>query len=458
MKIENILRPLVGFLVLNYSISFAQSPIMELEGAIKISHDTTSNQTGMIRWNSSIEDFEGYDGTDWVSLTNSNSLIGTKTFGTQKTCENYRLLPPPGSSDFFFGSAVDINEDYAIIGAPGDDENGNRSGSAYIYMRDENGWSQQVKLTSSDAKKNDNFGIAVAINSDFAVIGAYGNDDNGKNTGSVYIYKRTGSSWIQETKLLPSDSDSLQLFGNSVDIYEHYIIVGAYGHDSIASNSGAAYVFHYDSIGWEQDTILFPEDGGMEHEFGTSVSIFQNIVLIGSPQTYPGTLPGAAYLFKLQNGKWSESQKLSLPDTSVYKWFGTSVAISADYLVVGASMDTIGYSLAGAAYVYRKDNGSWEQQAELIPSDGLVADFFGIAVDISNDCVIIGAREHKNVGAAYIFQRSGETWAQQVKLIPAEPGSGYGFGLSVSIWEDTIFVGADGEDEQGIDSGSVYIF
>jgi hypothetical protein len=154
-----------------------------------------------------------------------------------------KLLPSDGASSDYFGYSVAIDGNLALVGAYGDDDNGTGSGSAYIYRFDGSSWQEEAKLLASDGASYDWFGNSVAIDGNLALVGAPGDDDNGWDSGSAYIYRFDGSSWQEETKLLPSDGASSDYFGWSVAIDGNLALVGAYRDDDNGSNSGSAYMY-----------------------------------------------------------------------------------------------------------------------------------------------------------------------------------------------------------------------
>ena len=153
-----------------------------------------------------------------------------------------KLTATDGAADNWFGWSVSISVDYAIVGANHDDDNGDNSGSAYIFKRDGTSWSQQAKLLASDGFAGDGFGDSVSISGDYAIVGAINDDDNGTDSGSAYIFKR-GETWNQQVKLTASDGALGDWFGDSVSISSGYAIVGSSGDNDNGSNSGSVYIF-----------------------------------------------------------------------------------------------------------------------------------------------------------------------------------------------------------------------
>jgi hypothetical protein len=160
--------------------------------------------------------------------------------GADTWLQRQKLLAGDGAASDYFGYSVSISGDFAIAGAYADDDNGSASGSAYIFEWDGANWSQQAKLLASDGAASDYFGYSVSISGDFAIAGAYGDDDKGSNSGSAYIFKRDGETWSQQQKLLASDGAAGDYFGYSVSISGNKAIAGAYNDVSAA---GSAYIF-----------------------------------------------------------------------------------------------------------------------------------------------------------------------------------------------------------------------
>ncbi|MCH7818759.1 MAG: T9SS type A sorting domain-containing protein [Candidatus Marinimicrobia bacterium] len=354
-----------------------------------------------------------------------------------------------------YGYSSGISGDYAVVGAWLDDDSVDNVGSAYVYKRIGESWIQETKLLSSDREAGDFFGTSVSISGDFIVVGVKNDDDNGANSGSAYIFKRSDIGWIQEAKLLPSDGAESDDFGWSVSISGDYTVVGAYQDDDNGLSSGSAYVFKRTGTIWNQEAKILPSDGAEIAQFGYSVSISGDYLVVGAPNDKQnGIAAGAAYVFKRTVTNWIQEAKLLPSDGAQIEGFGISVAISGNYIVIGKSFDSYNGTASGSAYIFKLSGGSWEEETKLLPSDGKADDNFGKAVSISGGYAVVTSR----VGAAYIFNDSAGTWIQKKILIPSDTEEFIGFGRSVSIDGDNIIVGSHLDDEVGINSGSAYIY
>ena len=390
-----------------------------------------------------------------------------------------KLLASDGADIDYFGTSVSISSDglTAIVGARGDDDKGSFSGSAYIFNYDNisDTWTQTTKLLASDGEPFDYLGFSVTISGDglTAIVGVYGDDDNGSFSGSAYIFNYANGTWTQTTKLLASDGAPSDYFGYSVSISNDGLtaIVGAYRDDDNGSGSGSAYIFNYANGTWTQTTKLLASDGAPSDFFSISVSISNDglTAIVGAYlDDDDGSNSGSAYIFNYDNisDTWTQT-KLLASDAAPGDTFGTSVSISNDGLtaIVGAYGDDDNGSNSGSAYIFNYDNISdtWTQ-TKLLASDGAPGDQFGkAAVSISGDglTAIVGSSgdddNGSNSGSAYIFNYDNisDTWTQ-TKLLASDRASGDSFGNSLSISNDglTAIVGAVGDDSG---KGSVYI-
>ena len=260
--------------------------------------------------------------------------------GVGSTQAEIKITPDDGSDWDEFGSAVSIDGDYAIVAAPRDDQNGNSSGSAYIFHREGDGWTQQTKLLLEDPEVGDYFGWSASISGDYAIVGAMFDDDIGENSGSACIFHRSGDNWTLQAKLLADDGDVGDAFGVSVAIYNDYVIIGTWGDDA-----GSAYIFHRAGATWTQQAKLTADDGDLGDDLGCSVSIDGDYAVIGAYSDDEGGYNrGSAYIFHRIGASWTQQAKLIADDGETGDMFGSDVSINGDYCVIGA----IGSDLIGS--------------------------------------------------------------------------------------------------------------
>jgi len=422
-----------------------------------------------------------------------------------------------------FGISVDVDDDTLLIGSSQDNHAGGAdAGSASVFVRSAGVWTWQANLFASDAAADDEFGYSVALEGDVALIGAHMDDlDDQLYAGSAYVFERAGSVWTESRKLIASDWYWYAEFGHSVALYGDTPIIGAPGaYHGDDYSAGAAYVFNLvdgdgdgvldgedncpdthnpgqedddeDGVGdacdnccdaynpgqedADEDGVgdvcdccdapielaqLISEDPDPDDYLGRTVAISGDSVIAGAPgDDAGGNNAGAAYVF-VHNGEiWEQQAKLSASDADPNEAFGDAVAIDGDTAVVGVQAD----DQTGAAYVFMRSGGVWTEQARLTASDTAIEDWFGCAVDISGDTLLVGAwgNDHSSTydpGAAYVFVRSGGVWTEQAKLIASDPDLGDNFGYSVALDGDTALVTALGDDHTGsTNAGSVYVY
>ena len=339
--------------------------------------------------------------------------------------QQQKLIASDGAAGDWFGQSVSISGDLVIVGAQQDDDKGNRSGSAYIFERDGTGWVQQQKLLAADGAAGDRFGRSVSISGDFAIVGAPQDDDKGDGSGSAYIFKWNGASWVQQQKLLAADGAAGDRFGPSVSISGDLAIVGAPDDDDKGRRSGSAYIFKRDGTSWVQQQKLLAADGAAIAFFGTSVSISGDLAIVGADEA------GSAYIFKWDGPSWVQQQKLLAADGAAGDGFGVSVSISGDLTIVGAHYDDDNGEWTGSAYIFKWDGTSWIEQQKLLASDGAAGDRFGVSVSISGDLAVVGAYWDDDAcpgdidcdsGSAYLLNLPGNTYAFRPN--PADKATG----------------------------------
>jgi len=320
----------------------------------------------------------------------------------------------------------------------------------------------ETKITASDGEESEYFGWTTAIAGNYAIIGASEDDDLGPASGSAYIFKNVGSGWDEHQKLLASDGFSYDTFGNAVALSDSYAVVGAQFDDDAALNAGAVYVFKLENGIWIEATELHASDAADEDHFGSSVAISGDYIVVGaSLDDDLGINSGSAYVFRRNDTTWIQEAKLLASDGEIDDRF-EEVSISGDYIIVGAWGDKDQGDLTGAAYIFKREGSTWIQETKLTASDAGGGDQFGLDVSISGNYAIVGAYGNddsgENSGSAYIFRKDSTGWIEDVKLTPGDGADFDEFGISVSILGEFALVGADVDDDSGENSGSAYLF
>ncbi len=327
------------------------------------------------------------------------NFIGNGWILTQK------LTASDPEVDDRFGNSVSIFGNRALIGAQTVDDNGTLSGSAYIFDFDGISWSQSQKITALDADEFDLFGHSVSLSGNRALIGARDDDQYGFFSGSAYIFDFDGNTWSQTQKITAFDADEFDEFGISVSLIGNRALIGA--RDNNGNTSGSAYIFDFDGNNWNYTKKLIPLGGGQQgDQFGVRVSLSVNRALIGA--TGVNANSGSAYVFDFDGSNWIQTKKLIAPDHDFGDRFGNSVSLSGDRALIGSFRNDVNITDSGSAYIYDFDGNNWNLTQNIIAPDGNFSDFFGQSVSLSGNRVLIGGDgddERGNNSGSLYFNR-----------------------------------------------------
>lgn len=399
-----------------------------------------------------------------------------------------KILSPEVYNNTEFAQSVSISGNVAIMGSAGNgfDSTGPlglpSAGAAFIYERDSNDlWILKQKLPDQDREIGDQFGSAVSIFGKYAIVSAPGEEDTVGNppiiiSGVVFIYEQDSlGHWNQVAKLdAGPDRNHIAFFGKTVSITDGYAIVG---HDkehldengnNPRSGAGAAYIYKRQSSGtWVFDQKIVPTDRDYNDEFGYSVSISGNNVIVGAiaksgidTAGLSFSDVGAAYFFEVDSsGHWNQVQKVQAFDLAFGDVMGWSVAINNKVAVAGAPFKYYSDSTTflwniGACYVFEQDSGGiWQNAGKLVAPDFEAYDYFGKAVSISERYVLVGVVEKRENGfwkngAAYLFGKQTDgSWGFEKKILHPLDSSIFDpeFGISVAISDTVALIGSSGE-------------
>jgi hypothetical protein len=403
-----------------------------------------------------------FDGSSIIAgAPSKNSARGaTYVFNVVTNAQPKLIGEPLGSSQY--GQAVAISGDTAAVGG------GN---GVYIFARNGENWALAQQIPSSvNGTTTLAPGSSIAISGDTMVVGAGGSRINGNTgQGAVLIYTRNGSTWVLQQQLTASDGGAMDLFGTRAAFSGDTIIVGAHG-DAVGgmTQRGAAYVFTRNGATWTEQQKLIAADGAASDLFGLNVAISSNSIIVGAESANVGTGidQGAAYVFTRSGTVWTQQAKLIASDGDSNRRFGTSVAIENDTAIVGSVQGVAANDRQGAAYVFNRSGTTWTEQQKLSALDGKTFDFFGYSLALSGDKLLVGAyaadnrrRGVENTGAVYIFSRQGSTWNNGGKFVAFDGETGDQLGTSVAISNNFVVSGAVGDDAPGVfNQGSAYIF
>ncbi len=382
--------------------------------------------------------------------------------------------PASWAPNDYFGHAVAVYANTAVIGAYGDREHGLDAGAVYVFTRLASAapgvasrWIPQQKLTASDAAAGDFFGAAVAISGDTALIGAYGDDDKGSSSGSAYVFVRSKGVWKQQQKLLASDLGANAQFGFAVALSSDTAIIGAplYSTASV-SEVGAAYAFFKSGSTWTQQQKFVPPAAAnlAGVHFGAAVAATENGAVIGRDNLKNGGVDW----FTKSSTSWNAA---SSGVTSSVAHYGSALAMTDNATVIGAYGDNSKAAEAGSVSVLRT-LVPHTPIASLIASDGKAGDHFGYSVGIAGNTIVVGApgvdgspsnggtcSDIPDTGAVYAFGASGATYTQQQRVSayglliedipPLKCDPGVGLGSSVATAGTLILMGAPFRSDKG---------
>ena len=315
---------------------------------------------------------------------------------------------------------------------------------------------QVAKLNASDGASDDWFGWSIAADGDTAVVGARFDDDNGSGSGSAYVLIRQSGVWSQVAKLTASDGAAGDEFGESVAMDGETVVVGAPQHDG---GKGAAYLFTKPTSGGWADTTetakLTASDGAADDEFGDSVAMDGDTLVVGAPLDDDNAAhSGSAYVFTKPNTGWAdatETAKLTASDGMVYSRFGGSAAVDGDTVVVGAPTHDLG---RGAVYVFSKPNTGWAdatEMAQLTASDRAIGDQLGWSMELDGGTLVVGApfddANAENSGSAYVFTEPIGGWADATETAK----------LTASDGAANDQFGGSGSGSVAVDGGTVVV-
>jgi len=318
-------------------------------------------------------------------------------------------------------------------------------------------------LLASDRASNDEFGSAIDVDGAIAVIGAPENDEAAFNAGAAYVYEFDGQAWMERQKLLASDAHENLQFGFSVSVHGDLILVGAFGYGEGAQSSrGAVYVFRRNGEVWVEQETIVAGDWARWAQFGQSIAFDGEWLLVGAPQDDDrGEFAGSAYLYRYTDGNWLLQQKLLADDGTDLDQFGRDVDLAGDALALSAIGDDDLGDRSGAVYVFRYDGDSWTQEAKLLANDGAAGAVFGRSISIDDQTIAIGASDDEagaSAGAVYVFSHDGNQWNQVSKLFASDAQEGAVFGSAVDLVGTQLLIGAERFDQEGFGDGKAYLF
>lgn len=396
-----------------------------------------------------------------IPFTICSLLLGASIASGQQE-ETAHITASDADAGDQFGHSLGLSGDTMVMGAPTDEAWFFFGGSAYVMVRENGSWVQQDKVIGASVDTSDRFGWACDVSGDTMVITSLFGDGASPVSGKAYVFERSGSVWTETQIIEPLDGETSDWFGRSVSIEGDTMVFGIPQDDDNGSDSGSVWVWAYNGLVWIPQGKLLANDGVAGDNFGQSVSLSGDTIVVGAPfDDDSGSSTGSAYVFTRIGTTWTQQSKLTASDGDTGDSFGYSVACDGDRALIGsyrANLSGIG-SEAGAGYVYDRVGGLWSETQKLIPATLAGGDDCGWSVALEGDHALLGARGANNdEGTVFHFAHNGVSWAETTALEASNGATGDQFGFSVAIEGGRIASGAYLSDGAGGSSGSAYLF
>lgn len=399
------------------------------------------------------------------------ALLGLGSTPALAQCLEAQAVASDAQEGDNYGAALGIWGSRVVVGAEYADSQSFDEGQVYVVEFINGEWVETGVMTHSDGGFDHRLGHSVAIWERRVIAGARYNTDFGYGTGSAYIFEfdATGwpdNAWPESAKLLSNDIAQGDLFGQSVAIHGDRALVGAHGHDGAEFNAGAAYVFTFNGNGWPQTQKLVASDPDKDDRYGEELAIFGDRAIVGArADDEAGMNTGAAYVYEADaNGDLIEVAKLMAPDAVEFDRFGNDVDIHGDYVIVGSALS--GELFEGAAYVFQRSaSGSWDFLQKLIPPVGFDGSSFGLDVSIWGDRIAVGAPTNQKdglygAGELFLYELAADGRFELTSRLSSKLATGgFNFGQAADLYEDRVAVGARGSEvSAGYQSGELLIY
>jgi len=370
-----------------------------------------------------------------------------------------KIVPTDGASGDLYGRNLALEGDSLVVGSIWHSSSPGR-GVAYVYQRNASHWDFVTELSASDGQAAANFGNAVGIDGTDIIVGDYQHSLSGpptsvRSAGAAYVFSKSPAGWTQTAMLSANDPTNNSQFGAAVDIRGNTALIGSGG-------SAAAYVFELVGGTWTQRQKLlpsFPDAFGLDGSFGEDVAIGDDFALVAASSHDTGSQnSGAVFAFKKTPTGYVETDVLTAPIPIFRGSFGASIDVSGDSVLIGSPGGTpTSTPQPGAAYVFERNGDDWVQTAELQPSDKLNLDFFGSQVALSGNFAAVAA-SGRSEGKVYLFEKANGIWTEVAQFMSGLSRPIDNFGGALGIDGVLLTIGAPTDDEAGSNVGAVYTF
>ena len=371
------------------------------------------------------------------------------------------------NADQDFGFSVDLDGEYAVVGAFRDEDGIIlETGAAFVYHYNGATWEETAKLEASSINSLNWFGWDVATDGDIVLASARRGDTFTTNGGDVTVFRLDGSNWVEEAILTPSDA-VIGDFGFAVEVDGNVAAVGAPGRSGTVGSEGAVYVYRYNGVQWVEEDILLGSNLSVQSLFGSAIAIDGDRMLVSAFNADDSTSnqAGKLFIFDYDGAQWNRTIELQSNNSNNIANLGVSVALDGDWAVGGAPLDDTIQGGAGAALVYQYDGSNWNFHSKLTASDGAGFFLFGSAVAISGNRLVVTADNWfpsggVATGKAYLFEYNeiSDVWEEVESFVPAGVTQGASFGHAAAMQGDVMLFGAPEYDGTEDAMGAAYVY
>jgi len=374
------------------------------------------------------------------------------------------VLYPSDNYRLGFGFTITTNSEYLFVSTWTTSTEGQIGESVYVFEKVGDSWLETDRLfISDDPLGTECFGCSLSANNNFLFIGAPSDTINGIQSGVVHVYQKESNSWIYKEKLFPSDASVGQGFGGQISLGEDYAIISSAADDiNDLNNSGSVYIFTKDQDSWVEVTKIIPSDPTSNAVFGNSPELSDEYAFIGAPSALDNDSleTGAIYIFKKEGNDWIEQNKLTPEDGSRFDGFSKPVYKDNTLFIAANKSPGNNDFYKGAAYLYSEDGGQWTTQTKLVPFDGNQDDKSLWKWAYNGEYIALSNSDDAQFGTVYLFKKIQDQW-EQINTLSGSPGKTDRYGWDLHLSEDELFVGAWATADEGNDNiptGAVYVY
>jgi hypothetical protein len=435
----------------------------EVNGKLRLGNDNTAPLTGTMRFNPATLDFEGYNGSKWLSFTQNSN--GQSAWGSQSIHENKNLFRGyTSASNELYGSSVSIDENHAVISSPAKNVGSFAEAGIVIPFEKINGlWTQSLHIEAPTSSQLADFGHSVDIYQDFMVIGSPGFAAPGQSyKGQVYIYQYLSSNWVHIQTLVAPDGNADDRFGQEVDIFEDYIAISAPTKEGPSTYpEGKVYIYKKGSSAWN---YLSSVTSLNSERFGAALHLSLHYLIVGDYyKSITSTFQGEVNIYRRTNDNFTLDATLHDPDLSSSAYFGYSIAYNNLDLFISSPQKFINGEYQGCVNRFRKINNMWTHQDEILANNSESILFFGRKLALQNDKLLITSRKSFGnriyQGAVGLYSYIDNNWCFKAEFTPSDGQKEESFGQGLSIYDNDIFIGSPYKDTETLqNTGAAYFF